>query len=86
MRIGDIPVEMVRRGKNWRFVLAESEDLDAPMEHWNGVEMVDTGDAWSSADSVVYSGLVVRDTGQIVPTLCLKEAMSPEYGGAIAGL
>jgi len=45
------------------------------------VEPVDAVDARSSGDLVIYSGLVVLSTGQIVPTLCLKEALSAEYGG-----
>jgi len=81
MRVADIPVEMVRSGTNWRFVQAESEDLDVPMEQWGGEEIVDAAYDWSLADSVIYSGLVMLSTGQVVPTLCLKEALSPEYGG-----
>src|SRR5262245_43992419 len=72
---------MVRRGTNWRFVRSESEDRGVPMERWSGVEPVDAAHAWSSGDLVIYSGLVVLSTGEVVPTLCLKEALSAEYGG-----
>lgn len=81
MRICDIPVAMVRLGKNWRFVPDDSEVLGSPMERWEGVEDVAAGQAWLPDDSVIYSGLIVLSTGQVVPMLCLKEALCAEIGG-----
>ena len=48
------------------------------MEEWSEVEECED---LGSIDHVIYSGLVVLSTGQVVPTICLKEAGSPEYGG-----
>ena len=81
MKIADIPVDAVRRGTNWRFVSSGSESARLPMEEWSGVEPLDGVESWALGDLVIYSELVVLNTGQVVPTLCLKEALSPEYSG-----
>jgi len=78
MKIGDIAVADVLRGKTWRFVPAPDEAFDRPMEEWYGVE---DAHGLEPTDSVLYSGVSVSDTGEIRPILLLKVLGDVEYGG-----
>ena len=79
MQIADIKVEDVRRGTNWKFDPPDDEAwTEQPMENWATVV---SSDSFAPEDHVLYSGLVLLSTGAVLPTLCLKEAGSPEYGG-----
>ena len=79
MRIGDIDVHEVLRGKNWLLVPAPDETYDAPLEEWDGVQEIGSRKL-EEEDQIVYSGLYVTHT-TVTPLLMLKELGDYEFGG-----
>jgi hypothetical protein len=79
MKIRDITVAKIREGKNWRFVVPESEDwIELPMEEWGPLL---EASAFHLNDRVVYSGLIAYPSGRVKPIILFKEVGDLDYGG-----
>jgi hypothetical protein len=79
MRIRDIQVSEVCKGKNWRFVPPEDDKwVELPIEDWGDVQ---EADEFSETDIVIYSALVAYRSGEVRPVVVLKEVGDADYWG-----
>jgi len=79
MKIRDISIQSICKGKNWRFVPPNGSDwLALPMEEWGPIE---DATEFQPDDTIVYSGLVVYSSGRVKPIICLKEVQDADIGG-----
>ncbi len=73
MRIRDIGIRDVAAGMNWRLI----DDFLPSIVEWEVEECTD----FQLADTIVYSGLTVFETGEVRPILLVREVGSYEWWG-----
>src|SRR5687767_3327691 len=78
MRVRDIAVQEVRAGKVWRVL--DADGLGADDLRLEELQIA-PADSFASTDYVVYSALLVADSGRVRPLLLIKEVGGYDYGG-----
>ncbi len=78
MRIKDITLDDIRKGKNWRVTLLVNGSFpDAPLEELS----IEEGEEFGPEVYVVYSTIYVTDSGEVKPLVMIKQVLDMEYGG-----
>ena len=78
MKIKDITLDDIRKGRNWKVTSLEHGSFpDVPLEELS----IQEADEFGPEDIVVYSTIFVTDSGKVKPLVTIKEADSLEYGG-----
>jgi len=75
MRIRDIRVKDVAAGRNWR--LRSATDVYQNMPDWE----IEECSTFRPTDTVVYSALAVRRTGEVRPLVVIREVRTYEWWG-----
>jgi hypothetical protein len=78
MKIKDITLDDIRKGRNWRVTSVEHGAFpDVPLEEL----AIEEAEEFESEDMIVYSTIFVTDSGHVKPLVTIKEVQTPEYGG-----